>query len=80
MQKSEIKEIIMIIFLGLINIIISFSITNALGLSNIIVIRTYSALVGNMTWECIIFLLLYLFEGVLSEIYQCNKEGNLDNI
>lgn len=80
MQKNEIKEIIIIIFLGLINLIISFSITNALGISNIIVIRTYSAIVGNMTWECIIFLLLYLFEGLFNEIYKCNKKGKFNCI
>ena len=80
MQKNEIKELFIIIFLGLINIIISFSITDILGISNIIVIRTYSMIMGNMTWECIIFLLLYIFEGLSYEIYQCNKEGNFDNI
>lgn len=69
MSKSEIKELIAIIIFSIINTFIAFSITNLLGISNIIVFRTFSAIYGDITWEVIIFMGLSLIEAI---IYECN--------
>lgn len=65
MNKKEIKELIAIVLFGFINVIISFSITSFLGISNIIVFHSISALYGNITWEVIIFIGLYLIESII---------------
>lgn len=67
MTKTEIKELIAIIFIGLINILISFTITALLGISNTVVIKTFSVMYGDITWEVIIFMSLSI---ILASIYE----------
>ena len=62
---SKIKEIFVVIIVAIINIIIAFSLTNLLGISNIVLFRTYTAMSGDITWEVIIFLTLSLIESII---------------
>ena len=66
---SKVRETFVIIILGIINTIIAFSISNLLGVSNVVVFRTYTATFGDMTWEVIIFLALSLVEASIYEFY-----------
>ena len=66
---SKVREIFAIIIFGIINTIIAFSITSLLGVSNIVLFRTYTATFGDMTWEVIIFLALSLVEASIYELY-----------
>ena len=65
---SKVKETFAIIILAIINTIIAFSITNLLGISNIVVFRTYTAISSDMTWEVLIFLLLSFIEATVFEL------------
>lgn len=65
MNKKEIKELFAIVLFGFINVIISFSITSLLGISNIVVFHSISTLYGDITWEVIIFIGLYLIESLI---------------
>ena len=67
---SKVKETFAIIIFATINTIIAFFITNLLGISNIVVLRTYTAISGDMTWEVIIFLALSLIECTIYELYK----------
>ena len=69
---SKVREIFLIIIFAIINIIISFFITNLLGISNTVVFRTYSTMSGDITWEVIIFLVLSLTEAIIYEF--CKKK------
>lgn len=46
---SKVREIFAIIIFGIINAIIALSITGLLGVSNIVVFRTYTATFGDIT-------------------------------
>ena len=67
MSKSEIKELAIFIILSIINIIISFAITNFLGITNTVVFKTLSLIYGDITWEVIIFMGLSLIAGFIIE-------------
>lgn len=67
MSKSEIKELIAIIIFSIINTFIAFSITSFLGISNIVVFGTFTAMYGDITWEVIIFMGLSLLEALIYE-------------
>lgn len=74
MSKLELKELIIIMILSLINIIIAFKITNLLGITNIIIIRTFSVMYGNITWEVVIFLGLLFIESIFLHNYNKNHQ------
>lgn len=63
MSKKEIKQLIIIIIIGLINIGIAFSITTLCGITNTIIIKTYTVINNEITWEIIIFWILSLIEA-----------------
>lgn len=67
---SKVREIFVTIILAIINIMISFFMTNLLGISNTVVFRTYSAISGDITWEVIIFFALSLIEVIIYELYK----------
>lgn len=67
MSKNKIKEIIGIIIFAIVNISIAYLITIKLGIVNTVVIRTFSALYSEITWEVIIFLGLSLIEAIIYE-------------
>lgn len=64
MTKKEVKQGIFLLFIGIINIFISFAITNLFGISNTILFSTHTMISGNITWEIIIYLALLLAESI----------------
>lgn len=67
MSKSELKEIICVVIFGVINTFIAFTITNFLGISNTIILKTFSVIYGDITWEVVIFLGISLIEATIYE-------------
>lgn len=76
MNKKSFKELFSILFFSILNIIITFTITKILGISNIILLKTYMLTFGNVTFEVIIFLFLSLIEIILYELYKHLKNKN----
>ena len=70
---SKVKEVFLIIIFAIINIFLAFTITNLLGISNTIVLKSFSAMYGDITWEVIIF---FVFSIVETIIYECFKKRN----
>ena len=70
---SKVKEVFLIITFAIINIFLAFTITNLLGISNTIVLKTFSAMYGDITWEVIIFFIFSIVEAI---IYECFKKIN----
>ena len=69
MTKKEVKQMIILLLFGIINIIISFAITNIFGISNVVLFTTHTAMGGDITWEVIIFMVLLLIEAIIYGIY-----------
>ncbi len=67
MSKNKMKERISVIIFAIINILVAYLITIKLGIVNIVVIRTFSALYSEITWEVLIFLGLSLIEAYIYE-------------
>lgn len=71
---SKVKETFAIIIFAIINVFIAFSITELLGISNIVVFKTYTAMFNEITWEVIIFLALSFIEAFAYEkLYLCKQ-------
>lgn len=73
MSKSDLKEVIGVVIFGIINTIIACAITNFLGIYNTIILKTFSVIYGDITWEVVIFMVLSFIEAIL---YEYNKECN----
>ena len=71
MSKLELKEIIGVVIFGVINTFIAFAITNFLGISNTIILKTFSVIYGDITWEVVIFMALSLMEASIYEYRSC---------
>ena len=71
MSKSELKEIIGVVIFGAINTFIAFAITNFFFLFNTIILRTFSVMYGDITWEVVIFMGLSLVEAIIYEYSKC---------
>lgn len=67
MSKNKIKELIRVIIFATLNILVAYLITVKLGIENTVIIRTFSALYGDITWEVIIFLGLSFIEAIIYE-------------
>lgn len=67
MSNTEIKEIIVALIFAILNTIVAFYITNLLGISNTIILKTFSVTFGDITWEIIIFMGLSLIEALIHE-------------
>lgn len=67
MSKTEIKEVIVAFIFAILNTIVAFYITNLLGISNTIILRTFSVTYGDITWEVVIFMGLSLIEALIYE-------------
>ncbi len=67
MSRSEKKELLVIVIFSIINAAISIIITGFLGMSNTVVLKTYSVIYGDITWEVIIFMGLSLVFSVIME-------------
>ena len=73
MSKSEIKELSFMIVFCIINSIIAFVITTALGITNTIIIKSFSTIYGDITWEVVIFMGLMLIESLIYDIFSINE-------
>lgn len=69
MTKKDVRQMIILLLFGIINIIISFAITNFLGISNVVLFTTHTAMGGDITWEVIIFLFLLLIEAIIYGVH-----------
>lgn len=65
MSKSEIKELSFMVVFCIINSIIAFVITGALSITNTIIIKSFSTIYGDITWEVVIFMGLLLIESII---------------
>lgn len=74
-MKQELKEIILYLIFSSINLIIAYSITAALGISNTIVIHLLAYTLPNITPELIIWFILILFEMCIYAKGQEKKAG-----
>ncbi len=79
MSKGEIKQTIVILLFGVINTVISFSITSFFGFSNVIIFHSFSVIYGDITWEVIIFLGLSLIETLIYGLFSGELVELLDN-
>lgn len=71
----NLKENVCVIFLLIINMIIAFMITNFLGISNIILYKSLTAMEWTITYEVIIWFMLLFIESGIYEIAQ--KKGEV---
>ncbi len=63
MSKYEVKQLIAIIVLFLIDIAVAYLITCSLGIQNTVLIHSYSATtMGEITWEVLLLWLFLLIE------------------
>lgn len=69
-MSRQIKETVLFVVLVAINMIISVIITNLLGIYNTIIIKTFSLIYGDITWEVIIFFGLALIEISVYSLYK----------
>lgn len=63
MSKYELKELALFIVFTIINIAIAYLITTALGIQNIILFKTLTAMEYVITYEVIIFFVLSFIEA-----------------
>lgn len=75
MSKSEIRDLSFMIIFCIINTIIAFTITGLLGVTNTIIIRSFSAIYGDITWEVVIFMVLMLIESIIYDGFYSNSLG-----
>ncbi len=70
MSNTEIKQFLFIILFVTINLVISFSITYSLGITNTVIYRSVTSMISEVTYEMLIFISLALIE---SSIYEVSK-------
>lgn len=69
---NNIKELLFIFIVSIINICIAFIVTNLLGIANIAIFKSYLFSIGDITWEFLIFATLLIIETYFYE-YHINK-------
>ncbi len=62
MVKKEIKQLIHVIILFILDIAVAYLITRSLGIQNTVIFHSYTTTVGDITWEVLILWLLLLLE------------------
>ena len=75
MSKSEIRDLSFMIIFFITNTIIAFTITGLLGVTNTIIIKSFSAIYGDITWEVVIFMVLMLIESIIFDGFYSNSLG-----
>lgn len=69
MSKSEKKELIIMILCSILNTMIAFTITGLCGVTNTTILKSYSVVYGDITWEVIIFMSLMFIEALFYESF-----------
>ncbi len=70
MSNTKIKQLLFIILFVTINLVISFSITYSLGITNTVIYRSVTSMISEVTYEMVIFMLLALIESSICEVLQ----------
>lgn len=70
MSNTKIKQLLFIVLFVTINLVISFSITYSLGITNTVIYRSVTSMISEITWEMVIFILLALIESSIYEMAQ----------
>jgi len=70
MPQSKLKESVYIITFCIVNIILSFVICNSLGISNIVILKTYSVIYSEVTYEVVIFWVLSIYGSSIYEYFK----------
>lgn len=65
MSKMELKQLLCIIFISVLNICITYAITVSLNIQNIILYKSLTAIQFAVTYEVIIFILLSSIEAII---------------
>lgn len=68
MSNTKIKQFLFIVLFVTINLVISFSITNSLGIFNTIIYCSLISMISEVTWEMVIFMSLALIESGIYEV------------
>lgn len=76
MSNTKIKQLLFIILFVTINLVISFSITYSLGITNTVIYRSVISMISEVTWEMVIFMLLALIESSIFEVSQIKFQNN----
>lgn len=79
MSRSEKKELLVMLLCCILNTIISFAITGLCGVTNTIILKSYSSVYGDITWEVIIFMGLMFIEALLYD-YFFSGDSSLSNL
>lgn len=73
MSKSEVKELIIMLIFSILNAIIAFAITGLFGITNTVIIKSFSLIYGDITWEVIIFMSLMFIEALIYDGFYSDK-------
>ncbi len=70
MSNVKIKQFLFIILFIAINLLVSFFMTNSLGIFNTVIYRSFTSMISEITYEMVIFMLLSLIESSIYEVAQ----------
>lgn len=70
MSNTKIKQFLFIVLFVIINLVISFSITHSLGITNTVIYRSITSMISEVTYEMVIFMFLALIESSIYEVSQ----------
>ena len=62
MSKNEVKELLLVILIMVVNFSIAFLITSCLGVQNTVICRTLTATTGDITYEILLFWIISIIE------------------
>ncbi len=79
MSKSEKKELLVMILCSILNTMIAFIITGLCGVTNTVILKSYSSIYGDITWEVIIFMGLMFIEALLYD-YFFSEDSSLSKL
>lgn len=79
MSKSEKKELLVMILCSILNTMIAFIITGLCGVTNTVILKSYSSIYGDITWEVIIFIGLMFIEALLYD-YFFSEDSSLSKL
>lgn len=75
MSNTKIKQLLFIVLFVTINLVISFSITYSLGITNTVIYRSVTSMISEVTYEMVIFMLLALIESSIFEVSQIKLQN-----
>ena len=70
MSNVKIKQFLFIILFIAINLLVSFFMTNSLGIFNTVIYHSFTSMISEITYEMVIFMLLSLIESSIYEVAQ----------